>query len=75
MQNFQYTFETCKQSFISTYLICITIPLINFFIPLRWVEAISCENFLSAKWDPGSTKEGSCLARMNFLCVIVGYNF
>ena len=27
MQNFQGTFETCKQSFISAFLICMTVPL------------------------------------------------
>ena len=27
MQNFQYTFETRKRSFISTFLICMTVPL------------------------------------------------
>ena len=38
--------------------------LINFFIPVRQAEAITRENFVSAKWDPGSTKEGSRLAGM-----------
>ena len=47
--------------------------LINFFIPLRWDEAITCENFIPAKQDPGSVKEGSCLARMK-LYVTTRYN-
>ena len=29
MQNFQDTFETRKQSFISVFSICMTVPLIN----------------------------------------------
>ena len=33
--------------------------LINFFIPLRRAEATTRENFVPAKRDPGSTKEGS----------------
>ena len=33
--------------------------LINFFIPIRWAKAITWENFVPAKQDPGSTKEGS----------------
>ena len=28
MRNFQDTFETCKRSFISTFSICMTVPLI-----------------------------------------------
>ena len=41
----------------------------NFFIPLRRAEAITWENLVPAKRDPGSTKEGSCLAGMNlFTC-------
>ena len=32
--------------------------LINFFIPLRWAEAIARENFVVAKQDSSSTKEG-----------------
>ena len=35
-----------------------------FFIPLRKAEAITSGNFLSAKRDPGSTKEESHLAGM-----------
>ena len=31
MRNFQDTFETLKQSFISAFLICMTVPLINLF--------------------------------------------
>ena len=43
--------------------------LINFFIPLRRAEAITSENFVPAKRDPGSTKEGSRLAGMTlFTC-------
>ena len=43
--------------------------LINFFIPLRWVEAITWENFVPAKQNPSSTKEGSYLAGMKlFTC-------
>ena len=40
--------------------------LINFFIPLRRAEAITWENFVPGKRDPGSTKEGSRLAGMKF---------
>ena len=43
--------------------------LINFFIPLRRAEAITWENFVPGKWNPGSTKEGSRLAGMKlFAC-------
>ena len=43
--------------------------LINFFIPLKWAEAITWENFVPAKRDPGSTIEGSCLGGMKlFTC-------
>ena len=43
--------------------------LINFFIPLRRAEAIAWKNFVPAKRDPGSTKEGSRLAGMKlFTC-------
>ena len=43
--------------------------LINFFIPLRRAEAITCKNFVPAKRDPGSTKEGSRLPGMKrFTC-------
>ena len=43
--------------------------LINFFIPLRRAEAITWENFVPAKRDPGSTIEGSRLAGMKlFTC-------
>ena len=43
--------------------------LINFFIPLGRAEAITCENFVPAKRDIGSTKEGSRFAGMKlFTC-------
>ena len=43
--------------------------LINFFNPLTWAEAITLENFVPAKRDPGSTKEVSHLAGMKlFKC-------
>ena len=43
--------------------------LINFFIPLTRAEAITWENFVPAKRDPGSTKEVSRLAGMKlFKC-------
>ena len=43
--------------------------LINFFIPLRRAEAVTWENFVPAKRNPGSTKEGSRLAGMKlFTC-------
>ena len=43
--------------------------LINFFIPLRQAETITWENFVPAKWDLGSTVEGSRLAGMKlFTC-------
>ena len=43
--------------------------LVNFFIPLRWDEAITLENFVPAKWDSGSTKEGPRVAGMKlFTC-------
>ena len=46
-----------------------TDALINFFIPLKWAEAITWENLVLAKRDPGSIKEGSRLARMKlFTC-------
>ena len=39
--------------------------LISFFVLTRWAEMITWENFIPAiKWDPGNTKEGSCLVRM-----------
>ena len=48
--------------------------LISFFISLRLAEAITWKNFVPAKRDRGRTKEGSRLAGMNFLHVIVGCN-
>ena len=43
--------------------------LIKFFILHRRVEAITWENFVPAKRDPGSTKEASRLAGMKrFTC-------
>ena len=40
-----------------------------FFIPLRQAEGITWENFVPAKRDLGSTKEGSCLGAMElFTC-------
>ena len=43
--------------------------LINFFIPPRRAEAITWENFVPAKGDPGCTREGSRLAGMKrFAC-------
>ena len=38
--------------------------LINFFIPLRVRVWVTWKNFVPAKRDPGSTKEGSRLAGM-----------
>ena len=35
MQNFQDSFETCKRSFVSGFLICMTVPL-NLLIRNRW---------------------------------------
>ena len=40
--------------------------LINFFIPLRRAKAITWENFVPAKRDPGSTKDGSRLVEIKF---------
>ena len=41
----------------------------NFFIPLRRVEVIAWEILVPAKWDLGSTNEGSRLAGMKlFTC-------
>ena len=37
--------------------------LINFFILLRLAEAITWENFVPTKRDPGITKEGSLPCR------------
>ena len=43
--------------------------LINFFIPLRWAKSVTWKNFVLAKRDPGSTKEGFHLVKMNrFTC-------
>ena len=43
--------------------------LINFLIPPRQAKAITWENLVPAKQDPGCTKEGSRLARMKrFTC-------
>ena len=41
--------------------------LLNFFIPLRRAEAITWENFVLGKGDPGSTIEGSRLAGTKLL--------
>ena len=41
--------------------------LINFFIPVRRAEGIIWGNFVPAKRDPGSTKEGSRFAGMKRL--------
>ena len=46
------------------YRIFQTNVLINSFIPLSRTETITWKNFLVAKWDPGSSKEGSRLAGM-----------
>ena len=46
------------------YIIFQTDMLINIFIPLRRDEAIIWENFVPAKRDPGSTKEGSRLVEI-----------
>ena len=44
--------------------------LINIFIPFRRAEAITWENFVPTKWDPGSTKKRSSLAEMKlFTCI------
>ena len=43
--------------------------LINFFIPLRWVEANTWDKFVLGKRDSGCTKERSRLAGMKlFTC-------
>ena len=43
--------------------------LINIFVPLRRAQAITWENFVPGKRDPGSAKEGSRLAGMKcFTC-------
>ena len=43
------------------------VSLINFFILLRWAEAITWENFIQVNQNLSSTKGGSCLAGMKFL--------
>ena len=48
--------------------------LINFFIPLNLAEAITWENFVPAKWDPGVQKRGPVLPGWSFSNVIAGYN-
>ena len=43
--------------------------LIKFFIPLRPNQAISCENVILEKLEPGSTKKrGSRVPEMKFTC-------
>ena len=37
-----------------------------FFTALRPAEVIIWKNLIPAKWDPGSTKEGSHVATMSF---------
>ena len=37
MQNFPDTFKTCKRSFFSAFLICMTVPLIPSFIDV-WIS-------------------------------------
>ena len=50
-------------------IFCQTDVLINFSIPLRQDEAITWENFIPPKQDPGSTIEVYCLAGMKlFTC-------
>ena len=45
------------------------LAFLNFFIPLRQDEAITWDNFVTAKQDPGIPKEGSCLPGMKlFTC-------
>ena len=45
---------------------------------LRQAEAITGENFVLAKQDPGSTKEGCCFAGLKFFTyfqhIIAGHN-
>ena len=48
MRNFQDTFETLKQSFISAFLICMTVPLINLFF-LRLYFSMLVKPFLLKK--------------------------
>ena len=40
------------------------LAFLNFFIPFRRDEAITWDNFVTAKQDPGIPKEGSCLPGM-----------
>ena len=55
--------------FYGYFQIDVLINLMNLFIALKWAEAITWGNFILAKQNPGSTKEGSCLARMKlFAC-------
>ena len=49
MRNFQDTFESCKRSFISAFLLCMTLPLIEIIFSERFPHpdkdlwGISCE--------------------------------
>ena len=45
MQNFQDTSETSKQSFISDFSICMTVPLMLLAIPLKIITSNLC-NFI-----------------------------
>ena len=48
MRNFQDTFETRKRSFISAFLICMTVPLINLYF-LRLCFRMLVKPFLLKK--------------------------
>ena len=50
--------------------------LINFFTPPRQAEKFTWEDFvLTIKQDTGSTKKGSCLARMKLFDLVIYEDF
>ena len=56
MQNFQDTFETCKRSFISAFLICMTVLLDEIYLYLNDEIQI----FLRSDTDFSPRKDLSC---------------
>ena len=58
MQNFHDTFETCKQSLVSAFSICMTAPFSNFCRTLE-IPLINCEINFIPTWSANCVIHGS----------------
>ena len=60
MRNFQGIFETLKRSFISIFLICITVPLKGFYLkpiePATFLDGESPTVCVTFKWTLGTKR-------------------